>query len=205
MSLNDPVPTPAANDHPSAFALDASTTMARWRPLVQWLLVIPHYIVLYLLQIVASVVAVVTWFIIVITGRLPEGLATLQTMILRYGMRTSTYGGFLHEGYPPFDFTTSAADPGGSPVTVEFEPELEDRNRLTVAFRFILAIPLYFVAMLLGISAFLVWIVGFFAVIITGSWPAAMRRFIERVLNYGLGVNTYVFLLTDRYPPLYLY
>jgi hypothetical protein len=204
MTLNDPVPTPAASDYPATFALEAPTTMARWRPLVHWLLVIPHFIVLYVLQMVASVVALVSWFIIVITGRLPEGLATLQTMILRYGMRTSTYGGFLYEDYPPFDFTTSAADPGGSPITVDFEPELEDRNRLTVAFRFILAIPLYFVAMLLGIVAWCVWFVGFFAVIITGSWPAGMRRFIERVLNYGLRVNAYVFLLTDRYPPLYL-
>jgi hypothetical protein len=204
MSLSDPVPTPPVSGSPATFALDAPTTMARWRPLVQWFLVIPHLIVLNVLQMVASVVAFVSWFVIVITGRLPEGLATVQAMILRYGMRTSSYGGFLHEDYPSFDFTTSAADPGGSPVTVDFAPELEGRNRLTVAFRFILAIPLLLVWMLLGLAAWCVWFVGFFAVIITGGWPAAMRRFIERVLNYGLGVNAYVFLLTDRYPPLYL-
>ena len=205
MTSTEPEPNPAPSPYPWSFALDAPTTMARWRPLVQWLLAIPHFIVLYVLQLIASLVALISWIVIVITGRMPESLATFQAMILRYSMRTTAYAGFLYEDYPPFDFTTSAAEPGGSPVSVDFEIQLEDRSRLTVFFRFLLAIPLFFVAMLLGITAWILWLIGFFAVIITGSWPAPMRRFIERVLNYGLGVNAYVFMLTDRYPPLFLY
>jgi hypothetical protein len=61
-----------------------------------------------------------------------------------------------------------------------------------------------FVGMILGIAAFFVWGAAFFAIIFTGGWPAGMRRFVERVLAYWLRVNAYVYLLTDRYPPLYL-
>src|SRR5947209_7949500 len=37
--------------YPVTLELDAPLEIARWRPLVHWLLSIPHYIVLYILQI----------------------------------------------------------------------------------------------------------------------------------------------------------
>ena len=199
--MTAPEPAPP---YPTRFALDASTSLDRLRPLVQWFLEIPHWIVLQVLQSVGQVVAFVSWFIVLFTGKLPEGIANLQTMIMRYGMRVTAYGGFLYADYPPFDFASTTTDPGGSPIVVEVMPELEDRNRLTVFFRIILAIPVVFVGMILGIAAFFVWFAAFFVIIVTGGWPAGMRRFVERVLAYWLRVNAYVYLLTDRYPPLYL-
>ena len=43
-------------------------------------------------------------------------VANLQMMFLRYQARTTAYAGFLHDQYPPFEFSTTAADPGGRPV-----------------------------------------------------------------------------------------
>ena len=76
---------------------------------------IPHFLILYGLQIVARAVAVISWFAIVFTGKMPEGLATLQCLYIRYSNRAVTYAGFLREEYPPFAFDTIAPDPGNYP------------------------------------------------------------------------------------------
>ena len=44
----------------------------RWLPLVKWFLAIPHYIVLFVLDIASAVVVIVTWFVILFTGRYPS-------------------------------------------------------------------------------------------------------------------------------------
>lgn len=38
---------------------------------MKWLLAIPHYIVLFFLEIAAVVMVIVAWFIILFTGRYP--------------------------------------------------------------------------------------------------------------------------------------
>jgi hypothetical protein len=191
--------------YPATMTFDAPEKVANWRPIVHWLLAIPHFIVLYVLRFVAEIVALVSWFIILFTGKLPEGIANLQSMYLRYQARTFTYAGFMREEYPPFGFTTAAADPGDDPrIRVDVRPELEDRNRLTVAFRIILAIPQLIVLGLLGIAAFVVYIIAFFAVLFTGKWPEGLRAFNLNVIRYQLRVEAYLFLLTDVYPPFAL-
>jgi len=191
--------------YPAQFTFDAPERVANWRPLVQWLLAIPHLVIVYVLQTVADLLAVVSWFAILFTGRLPGGLANFQAMYLRYSLRTATYAGFLRAEYPPFAFTTSVSDPGDDPrVRVEVVPELEDRNRLTTAFRIILVIPQAIVLFFLGIALFVVGIIGFFAVLFTGRWPAGLRSFALGVGRWWLRVEAYLLLLTDRYPPFSL-
>jgi hypothetical protein len=87
--------------YPATFTFDSPERIANWRPLVHWLLAIPHLMILYALGTVSDVVAVISWFAVLFTGRLPAGLASLQAMYLRYTLRTATYFGFLREEYPP--------------------------------------------------------------------------------------------------------
>ncbi len=123
-------------------------------------------------------------------------------MYLRYSLRTATYYGFLRAEYPPFAFATTPADPGEDPrVRVDAIPELEGRNRLTVGFRFILAIPQLIVLAALLIAVFFVGLVAFFAVLFTGRWPEGLRNFVLGVGRWWLRVNAYTLLLTDEYPP----
>jgi hypothetical protein len=196
-------PTPGS--YPATLTFDPPEKVANWRPLVQWLLALPHYIVLYVLRLVVEIVAIVSWFIILFTGRLPDSIANLQAMYLRYQARTYTYAGFMREEYPPFAFATATADPGDEPrVRVDVVPELENRNRLTVGFRFILVIPQLIILSLLFIAAFVVYVIAFFAVLFTGRWPEGLRDFNVNVIRYQLRVETYTFLLTDAYPPFAL-
>jgi hypothetical protein len=47
-------------------------------------------------------------------------------------------------------------------------------------------------------------LVGFFSVVFTGKFPLGPRDFIVNAWRYGLRVQAYVGLLTDRYPPFAL-
>src|SRR6266508_6023967 len=163
----------ASGSYPATFTLDAPERVANWRPLVHWILAIPHLAIVYVLGGVSELLAVISWFAILFTGRLPAGLANFQAMYLRYSLRTASYFGFLREEYPPFSFATSPADPGDDPrVRVDLVPQLEGRNRLTTAFRLILAIPHLVVLALVSIALIVVALIGFFAVLFTGRWPA---------------------------------
>jgi hypothetical protein len=191
-----------SSSYPATFSFDPPERVANWRPLVNWLLAIPHFVVLYGLQILSRAVGVISWFVIVFTGKLPDGLANVQVMYLRYQLRTYTFAGFMREEYPPFGFDTSAGDPGGDPrVRIDVRPQLTDRNRLTAFFRIILVIPHVVVLAVLVIASFVLTVIALFAVLFTGRWPAGMRDFVLNVWRWGLRVQVYFLLLTDTYPP----
>jgi len=191
--------------YPATFTLDPPEKIANWRPLVQWLLAIPHFAILYVLSIVQNVVGIVSWVVILFTGALPEGLANIQVMIIRYSVRAYVYAAFLKEEYPPFTFDMTPADPGNDArVRVDIAPQLANRNRLTVAFRIILVIPQVIVLFLLALANFVAVLIAFFAVLFTGSWPAGLRDFVLGVMRWGVRVQAYSWLLTDEYPPFAL-
>jgi hypothetical protein len=157
-------------EYPATFAFDAPEKVANWRPLVNWLLAIPHFAVLYALRILGQVIAVISWFAIVFTGALPESFANLESLWMRYELRTYTFALFMREEYPPFAFGMTPADDGADQrVTIEFQPELTDRNRVTVGFRIILVIPHVVVLVLLAIAAAVASLIAFFAVLFTAA------------------------------------
>jgi len=195
-------PFPAAVNYPATFELDRAEHIANWRPLVHWLLIIPHVIVLNVIGVVASVVAFIAWFVILFTGKLPEGMAGLMALYVRYYNRVYAYDLFMREEYPPFSFDTTAQDPGDyPPVRTQLSPELENRNRLTVAFRFILIIPQVIVLLVLFIVLGFAALAGFFVVLFTGKWPVGLQEFVLGVLRWNTRVSAYALLLVDEYPP----
>ena len=194
-----------AGAYPASLTLDAPERVANWRPLVHWLLAIPHMVVLYALNLLAEITAVVSWFVILFTGKDLEGLQGMRVLQMRYTMRTYTYIAFLVEEYPPFTFATTGADPGDVPrVRVDLTPQVEDRNRLTAFFRIILVIPHAIVVALLALGAVVCTLIAVFAVLFTGRWPEGLRDFVVKTMRWSLRVQAYLFLLTDEYPPFSL-
>ena len=207
-----PPPSPAVaatsgGDYPARLTVPADAEVPRWGPLVQWLLAVPHWFVASALLFVGEIVAFISWFVVLFTGKLPDGFANFQCMVLRYLARTYVYGtGLLppFDPYPPFEFATTPADPGVYAARADFEPALENRNRLTVGLRLIWAIPAAIVAYIIGIIAFVCWFIGIFAVLFTGGWPGGLRGWVEKGIRAYLRLYAYMFLLTDKYPPLNL-
>jgi Domain of unknown function (DUF4389) len=82
---------------------DAARDLDRWLPLVKWLLVIPHLIVLLFLWTAAVVVVIIAWFAILFTGRYPRAMFDFVEGVLRWGQRVVAYGFILvTDRYPPF-------------------------------------------------------------------------------------------------------
>ncbi len=88
------------------------------------ILLIPVWIIAYVLSIVAGVLVFLAWFVIVILGRMPEGLQRVIEYCYSYLLRAGVYGSLLTEAFPPFDGgpqsvtgATSGAPAAGAPVT----------------------------------------------------------------------------------------
>jgi len=82
---------------------DAKQDLSRGLPLIKWLLVIPHYVVLAFLGLAVAVVTVIAWFAILITGRYPRGMFEFTVGTLRWTIRVSAYAILLTtDRYPPF-------------------------------------------------------------------------------------------------------
>jgi hypothetical protein len=76
----------------------------------------------------------------------------------------------------------------------------EQRNRLTVAFRIILAIPHLIISQVWGYLAQILGVVQWFIILFTGKRNEAMWNLQRSWLNYYCRVTGYVDLLFDVYP-----
>lgn len=148
---------------------------------------------------VAFVMAVISWFAIIFTGKHPAGLRDFQYMYLRWRSRAIAYTALLRDEYPPFG-------EGAYPVQLGLADAPADsaRDRLSVALRLIYVIPHAFVLFFVGIawvvSAFIAWLV----IIFTGAYPEGLYKFGVGYLRWSLRVEAYLLLLYDQYPPFSL-
>ena len=98
---------PSTDDHQSVHLdypfPDAARDLSRWLPLVKWLAVIPHYVVLLFLYMAAFAVVIMAWFAIVFTGTYPRGMFGFVEGVFRWTSRVTAYAFTLvTDQYPPF-------------------------------------------------------------------------------------------------------
>lgn len=97
---------------------------SRWKAALRIVLVIPVAIVVYLLGILVSVVLILSWFVILFTGKHPSGLFDVLKLGLAYTARAGVYYGLITESWPPFSPddgdqappTQSYGDPAPAPT-----------------------------------------------------------------------------------------
>ncbi len=186
--------------HTEMLVVDSPYEVARWRPLAHWAMFIPHAIILGALRNVNGVVFVIYWLALIFTGRLNRGMYGMLAMYERYSHRASGFLVGFTENYAPFDFEMGAVDNQAYPVIRVNLPEPPDTTPRTAAFNLFLAFPHDIVLAFIGIAAFMVLIIGWFAVLFTGAWPRGMRDFLVRFGNYYLRVWAYTTMVYTTYP-----
>lgn len=92
----------AAGKYPVTYEVAYPEALSRWLVLVKWLLLLPHFLVLWVLYMAAFVVWIVTWFAILFTGKFPRGLFDFQVGVLRWTYRVIAYLYLMRDEYPPF-------------------------------------------------------------------------------------------------------
>jgi hypothetical protein len=190
--------------YPAQIEFHGERHITRWRPLVQWILAIPHLVIASALRSVRQVLTLISFFTVLFTEKIPRALFDMIAMTYRYEWRSMSYALFLHEDYPPFDFQPTSDDDGVEPHTTLSISYPEDLNRWKPLYKWFLAIPHYFVLFALWIGAVFAFIGSFFVVLFTGEYPEGIRNFLVGVYRYGLRVEAYIGFLTDAYPPFRL-
>ena len=105
------------------------------------------------------------------------------------------------------DFSPYQAYPGpasalaGPPPVYVVVAEPAPQRRLTVAFRFLLAVPHLFLLYWLIAAAGVVAFIGWWGALFTGRLPQFAGQFLSGVTHWATRVHAYNFLLTDVYPP----
>ena len=149
------------------------------------------------LGVTVMVAATVAWFSIVFTGRMPQGIWNLSAYYLRWRVRAAVYVALLRDEYPPF---------GEGPYMAELTLPLPGvpRDRVSVAFRILLALPHVFAIWILGIAWMLTSVCAWFVILLTGNYPKGLYEFAVGVLRWSTNVEAYLLLLHDEFPPFSL-
>lgn len=187
--------------YPVQLDLTADTRIARWRPLAQWLLAIPHCAITSVLTSLRHVLTLISLVSVLFTKRIPRQVFDTIAMTYRYEWRATSYALFLHDEYPPFDFQPSADDDAETPDTTVSFTYPGEMSRWKPLYKWVIAIPHYVVMLALGVASVFVVLFGLAAVLVTGTYPSGARDFLVGAYRYGLRVQAYVGLLTDAYPP----
>jgi hypothetical protein len=165
---------------------------------LKWLLVIPHLIVLYALNIVWEVLSLIAFFAILFTKQYPEGLFNFNAGIMRWQANVYIYMDLIRDEYPPFSF-----DSGSYPIKLEIDYPRE-LNRWAPLYKWILAIPHFLILWALWIAAFFAIVYAGVMVLISGKYPEGVFKFVVGVQRWALRATTYAFFMHDEYPPFSL-
>jgi hypothetical protein len=184
--------------YPIRFDVAYPDELSRWLIFVKWLLAIPHYIILYFLQILFSVVTLVAFFAILFTKTYPRDLFRFAVGTRRWQNNVNAYTSLMRDEYPPFSW-----DPGTYAAVYDADYPVE-LNRWLPLIKWLLAIPHYIVLALLGIVWLFVLIGAWFAILLTRRYPRPLFDFGVGMLRWSERVTMYVYLATDAYPPFSL-
>jgi hypothetical protein len=166
------------------------------------ILVGPMYVIyrtgtIGLIGAAAYVMAIISWFTILTTGEHIRGIREFSLYYLRWRTRAVAYMALMVDDYPPFGdgpyaASITVADPAGS------------RDRSTIAVRLLLVIPHVVLLFFILIAWLAATIIAWFAILITGRYPASLYPFSAGAMGWMLRVEGYLLLLVDEYPPFAL-
>lgn len=100
--LTDRFPLEEEAGSPVTLDVTVPDRTSRLSTFFRWLLVIPHLIVLFFIDVAWFFVTFIAWFAILFTGRYPRGLFGFSAGVLRWTIRVNAYQWYLVDEYPPF-------------------------------------------------------------------------------------------------------
>lgn len=147
-----------------------------------------------LIGVLVVALVMVSWFTIVIRGEHLIGIRQFTRFYMGWRARAMAYMLLLTDAYPPFG-------DGSYPAAIQIADPIEPRARMTVAFRLFMAIPHYLILAFILIALCFTTAIAWFAILLTGSYPAGLYDFAVSALRWRVRVESYVLLMTDEYPP----
>ncbi len=189
-------PETDSGSYPVRFDVSPQTQHGRLSVLFRPLLVLPYAIVAYAIAYLVYPLTVLAWFAIVFAGRYPRGLWGFCANLMIWRARFYTYAGLLRDEYPPFSYA-----PYPAVLQIDYARR---RSRVRTFFRAILLLPQLFASYLIYIAWYACLLLAWVAILITGTYPEGIRRFMIGAIRWLVRLEAYMLLLVDDYPPFSL-
>jgi Domain of unknown function (DUF4389) len=171
--------------------------LRRRRPVVllRAVLLLPHYVVLWVWALLLVPVVPLSWLAAIFTGRVPARCHRFLAAFLRYEGQVLAWLYLLSGKYPDPLHTQE------HPFVIDV-PERSRQRRLATFFRLPLAVPPVVLAsvfnVILSASSVGAWIVA----LALGRTTAGLQELGTFCLRYQLETQAYLLLVTSRYPKL---
>jgi hypothetical protein len=192
----DPEAPPAPAElrpHPITVSNEEDLRRSRLTVFFRLLLAIPHLVWLTLWSIVALFAVIGSWFVTLFRGTAPDSLHRFLVRFLRYSTHVYAYVTLVTNPFPGF------VGVEGYPLDVQFAPP-ERQNRWKTGFRLVLVVPALILSGALWGVLVTVALFGWFTGLFVARMPRDLQRAGAYALRYSVQLNSYLFLLTDRYP-----
>jgi hypothetical protein len=182
--------------HPVHVRFEYRERYSRLTTLLRAFMVVPHLVVLLVLELAVAIVLVIAWLAILATGRYPHALFGFVARTLRYSTRVGCYWMLLTDRSPPFGLESRT---DGYPIDVWVD-EPKRLSRLTTGLRLLLAIPAWVILYFLTLFSLMMSFAAWWAILATGRLPHGMFEVMELPHRYQARLAAYAWLLTDAYP-----
>lgn len=180
--------------HPVRAVVTDDLARPRLTILFRLFLAIPHFVWILLWTLVVFTIAPFVWILAIILGRLPHALHRFFAAYVRYATHLVAFVYVIGRRFPGF-----TGREGSYGIDVEVDPPAR-QHRLTILFRWVLAIPAVIVASALGGVVFVIAFLGWWYALATGRMPEGMRNLGVTCLRYSAQTYAYALLVTGRYP-----
>lgn len=167
---------------------------ARWTILLRPLLALPLLIAAFFVELLGLLGAVAAWCAAMVLGRVPDGLQSLLTSVLRLYANVLFYLALVQGRWPGLVFAERPDEP------VSLSIDHVRLNRGAVFFRFILFIPANIVSSVLTFGALPLWVVMWVWGVVTGVEPRGLHQAMSLILRYQVRYGAYLMLLTPTQP-----
>lgn len=184
--------------YPISFAADyQGEDRNRLTTLFRYFIVIPWLLVNLLYGIGAGIAVTIAWFVMIFTGRYPDGLYNFNAGYLRQTERISSYYYLLTDDLPPF----GGEEAPDYPVRIGVAPPLDKYSRAKVFFRYIIGIPVMILALVQSVILAVVTLIAWFAILFTGKHSDGLFNPARSAMAYLTRANAYFLLMTEDWPP----
>ena len=158
------------------------------------ILALPPLIWAGVLSLAAEFCVVVSWFAALVTGRVPAGLQSFNTAVLRYASEVQAYASVLVARWPGF-----ALHPGDA-QQVSLQVQQFKLNRAAVFFRYFLSLPALAVLFLVDFGSYVLTIAVWISALILGRPARPLYQALLLCLRYNTRYLAYMFMLTPTQP-----
>jgi hypothetical protein len=179
----------------TSVSVDFPPRHSRLTTFFRWILVIPLVIFAYFYEIATFIAVIVTWLVMIVTGRYPAGLYGFVSGFVRFYMRMAAYMFLLVDAYPPF----SGGEHPEYPVHTTIPGRKLKYSRLKAFFRIIYIIPAYIVVVVLSFVLMVLEVVAWIVILISGRLPGFIERYMEFTFGWLLKYQALFLLLIENY------